>query len=182
MGCLVLVCCSVLQCVAVCCSVLQCVAVCCRREWRLKHILLADVQVRLYAGNRFVLQTNHFCFSGRPPEHHLWHLSDFCTFWPSVFCRFRTAVSLCLRLSKPKKKNAGLFCGGGPIKRRHPMNLPYCNTLQHTATHCNTLQHTVPHCNAHYNTLQHTATHCNTLQHTATHFTNTHTYIGSIKL
>ena len=43
--------------------------------------------------------------------------------------------------------------------------LPFCNTLQHTATHCNTLQHTATHCN----TLQHTATHCNTLQHTATH-------------
>jgi len=28
----VAVCCSVLQCVAVCCSVLQCVAVCCRHD------------------------------------------------------------------------------------------------------------------------------------------------------
>jgi len=55
--------------------------------------------------------------------------------------------------------------------------LPFCNTLQHAATHCNALQRehtarfvlcasfaTATPCN----TTQHAATRCNTLQHTAT--------------
>ena len=67
---------------------------------------------------------------------------------------------------------------------------PYCNTLQHTATHGKTLQHIakllhsqnrasssrdkeshrqLAVCNKYCDTLLHTATHCSTLQHTATH-------------
>jgi len=49
--------------------------------------------------------------------------------------------------------------------------LPYCNILQHTATHCNTLQHTATHCN----TLEHAATRCNMLQHAATRCNTRHT-------
>jgi len=68
--------------------------------------------------------------------------------------------------------------------RCYSARVPYCSTLQHSATHCNTLQRTATnrirggavvvttrryHTAAHFDTLQHTATHCNTLQHTATH-------------
>jgi len=121
-----------------------------------------------------------FLFSGRPPEHHLGHLSDFCRFWLIGFCRFRTAICLSLCLNKPTKYRVLLRRWTNKDKASYETPLlqhtaTHCNTLPHTATHCNTLQHTTRHCDTlqhtatHYSTLQHTVTHCNTLQHTAPH-------------
>jgi len=122
-----------------------------------------------------------FLFSGRPPEHHLGHLSDFCRFWLIGFCRFRTAICLSLCLNKPTKYRVLLRRWTNKDKASYETPLlqhtaTHCNTLPHTATHCNTLQHTATHCDTlqhsatHCNTLQHTTRHCDTLQHTATHY------------
>jgi len=81
----------------------------------------------------------------------VFHLNELCLTYEWVVSFIWTSHVSCLReLIKE-------------ISRNHPSSspdTPYCNTLQHAATHCNTLHRT--------------ATHCDTLQHIASQYTATH--------
>ena len=73
--CLIVVCCSVLQCVAVCCSVLQCVAVCCS-----------------------VLQCDAECCSSQKKHHESWRQLIVCCsvlHHVAVCCAVLQCVALC---------------------------------------------------------------------------------------
>ena len=152
------VCYSVLSCVAVCFSLFRCVAVCCS-EWPqdqgdavccsvLQCVAVSDHKMR-------ATSLLHRCVT------HTYSVLQMCS----------VALIFLILFSRKWATNywANLwtkFCGEkGNFKHTLQHTATHCNTLQHTATHCNTLQHIATHCN----TPQHTATHRNTLHHTATH-------------
>jgi len=172
---------GVSQCVVVCCSVLMCVAASVAVCWcALQHLLqYADVRCSIYelkqtpsrcvavccsmwqcvAVYGSVLQCVAVCCSVHTLQHTATHhdtpqhpaLHSNTPQHTTTHHKYTTAHFLdIMHKEHSAQLSESLWCVA-----------VCCSMLQgaYTATHCNTLQHTATHCN----TLQHTATHCNTL-------------------
>ena len=134
----VAVCCSVLQCVAVCCSVLQCVAVAKTLKPQCTASLLPKLQHNAIKCNT-LQHTATYCNTSQSPAFllrpkFLW--KSILSYIGSRGCSVWRCVAECCRVL------IHAFPTVSPFRAEMESHTATrCNTWQHTATHGNTLQH-----------------------------------------
>jgi len=125
---LILLCCSVLQCVAVCCIVLQCArgaAPCSPHFFVLQCVAVCE---RSYIYPSFLRS----CVLMHAPQH---------------------SAKLCNILQHTAAQCNTVQHNATQCKTQYIVFYYSTRVIQVLATHCNTLQHTASHCNTHYNSL-----------------------------